>query len=178
MMADGLARLLAPILPMTADELWRYLPGPRDESVHLASFPAADVDALLEPALSERWERLMTIRDEVNRALETERRHKTIGNSLGARVMLSAGGDRCRAARAVPDELPMLFIVSEVELAADRRRGRRREHRGGSTREGEKCPSAAGGSCPRSRPSRHRTGCAIVCRRASDATERRDCAGS
>src|SRR5204862_3539152 len=40
-MADGLARLLAPILPVTADELWRHLPaaGGREESVHLADFP-------------------------------------------------------------------------------------------------------------------------------------------
>ena len=29
-MADGLARLLAPILPVTADELWRVLPGARE----------------------------------------------------------------------------------------------------------------------------------------------------
>ena len=38
-MADGLARLLAPILSFTTDELWRYLPGAREESVHLALFP-------------------------------------------------------------------------------------------------------------------------------------------
>ena len=31
---DGLARLMAPILPVTADELWRSLPGERDDSVH------------------------------------------------------------------------------------------------------------------------------------------------
>ncbi len=37
--ADGLTRLLAPILPMTADELWGYLPGTREASVHLAEFP-------------------------------------------------------------------------------------------------------------------------------------------
>ena len=37
--ADGLVRLLAPILPMTADELWRHLPGTREASVHLAEFP-------------------------------------------------------------------------------------------------------------------------------------------
>src|SRR5204863_5952497 len=53
-MADGLARLLAPILPVTADELWRHLPGfaetaadKREESVHLAEFPR-DVDGLID----------------------------------------------------------------------------------------------------------------------------------
>ena len=43
--ADGLARLLAPILSITADEIWRRLPGTREASVHLALFPA-DTDAL------------------------------------------------------------------------------------------------------------------------------------
>ena len=115
--ADGLTRLLAPILPMTTDELWRHLPGVRDASVHLAEFPR-DVDALLNPALDERWERLMKIRDEVNRALEAERQAKTIGNSLGARVKLRAGGADAALLERYRDDLPMLFIVSEVELDA------------------------------------------------------------
>jgi isoleucyl-tRNA synthetase len=113
--ADGLTRLLAPILPMTTDELWRHLPGPRDASVHLAEFPR-DVDQVLDPALDERWERLMRIRDDVNRALETERQAKTIGNSLGARVKLRAGGADAVLLERYRDELAMLFIVSEVEL--------------------------------------------------------------
>jgi len=37
--ADGLTRLLAPVLSMTADEIWSHLPGVREDSVHLASFP-------------------------------------------------------------------------------------------------------------------------------------------
>src|SRR5262245_23249697 len=39
--ANGLSRLLAPILPVTCDELWRHLPGTtREPSVHLAEFPS------------------------------------------------------------------------------------------------------------------------------------------
>ena len=34
LMADGLTRLIAPILSFTADELWRFLPSQREESVH------------------------------------------------------------------------------------------------------------------------------------------------
>ena len=39
-MVEGLVRLLAPILPITTDELWRALPGARAASVHLAELPA------------------------------------------------------------------------------------------------------------------------------------------
>ena len=39
---DGLARLLAPVLSVTMDELWRALPGKRLPSVHMAVFPMGD----------------------------------------------------------------------------------------------------------------------------------------
>jgi isoleucyl-tRNA synthetase len=113
--ADGLTRLLAPILPVTADELWRHLPGTREESVHLAEFPA-DAEMLLDPALLERCGQLMRIRDEVNRALEAARQAKTIGNSLGARVVLRARGVEASLLDRYRDDLAMLFIVSEVDV--------------------------------------------------------------
>jgi isoleucyl-tRNA synthetase len=116
--ADGLTRLLAPVLPMTADELWRHLPGAFEPSVHLALFPD-DVKTFLDPELVARWERLMRIRDDVNRALEAERQAKTIGNSLGAKVVLRAGGDDARLLDRYRNDLPMFFIVSQVELEGD-----------------------------------------------------------
>ena len=42
LIADGLTRLIAPILSFTADELWRLLPAPREDSVHMALFPARE----------------------------------------------------------------------------------------------------------------------------------------
>jgi isoleucyl-tRNA synthetase len=124
-MADGLARLLAPILPVTADELWRHLPafadasvgkpGRREESVHLADFPH-EVERLVDADLEARWTRLREIRDEVNRALETARQEKLIGTSLAARVALTAGGETAALLRRYEADLPMLFIVSQVTL--------------------------------------------------------------
>jgi isoleucyl-tRNA synthetase len=119
-MADGLARLLAPILPVTADELWRHLPSgtaadAREESVHLAEFPR-DVAALANADVEQRWTRLLEIRDEVNRALETARQSKIIGTSLAAHVSLTAGGETAALLRRHEADLPMLFIVSQVTL--------------------------------------------------------------
>jgi isoleucyl-tRNA synthetase len=114
-MADGLARLLAPILPITADELWRHLPGAREDSVHLAVFPEG-VEALRDPGLLAEWDRLLAIRDEVNRALETARQSKVIGTSLGAAVTLGAAGETAALLRQHEADLPMLFIVSQVKL--------------------------------------------------------------
>jgi isoleucyl-tRNA synthetase len=116
--ADGLTRLLAPILPMTTDELWRHLPRPelRDPSVHLTEFPG-ELDAMVDPALEERWDRLMKIRDDVNRTLEGARQDKTIGNSLGARVALTARGETAALLKKYEADLPMLFIVSQLDLS-------------------------------------------------------------
>jgi len=114
-MADGLARLLAPILPVTADELWRQLGG-REESVHLADFPI-ETESLVDAAVVERWEGLIGVREDVNRALENARQGKVIGTSLGAHVMLTAGGSAGDLLRRYERDLPMLFIVSQVSLS-------------------------------------------------------------
>jgi isoleucyl-tRNA synthetase len=115
--ADGLSRLVAPILPVTADEVWRHLPGQREGSVHLALFPdRADLERLLDAPLMERWSRLIDIRDRVNASLEEARQKKTIGTSLGARVELDAAGDEAALLERYRAELPTLFIASQVDL--------------------------------------------------------------
>jgi isoleucyl-tRNA synthetase len=117
-MADGLARLLAPILPVTAEEMWKHFPGGRREpSVHMAEFPArAAVEEWLDPALVAKWERLIEVRDVVNRQLEAARQAKTIGTSLGAQVVLRAGGATLDVLRAQANDLAMLLIVSDVRV--------------------------------------------------------------
>jgi isoleucyl-tRNA synthetase len=115
--ADGLARLIAPILPFTSDELWGYLPGPREESVHIAVFPAAaDLAALGDDALVETWTKLIAVRDEVLAAIEPLRKDKVIGSSLQAKVVLSPAPAELAFLEQHAAILPMLFIVSEVEL--------------------------------------------------------------
>ena len=111
---DGLARLLAPILPVTADDLWRHMPGRRSESVHLETFATAE-DAF-DAALVATWNRLLEVREAVNAALEQKRKDKVIGTSLGARVVLTASGPVAALLEAHRADLPMLFIVSDLEL--------------------------------------------------------------
>jgi isoleucyl-tRNA synthetase len=119
MMADGLTRLLAPILSYTADELWRYLPGRDGESVHTSDFPSADeLKALHNPAVLERWSRLTALRERVVAQIEPLRKDKQIGSSLQAKVVLTAGDGDLAFLEAYASQLPMLFIVSEVELRA------------------------------------------------------------
>jgi isoleucyl-tRNA synthetase len=113
--ADGMARLLAPILPFTMDEIWRHLPGPREESVHLALFPAGLSD-WVDEALVDRWTQLSNVRDRVNGALEEKRQQKLITASLSARVSLAASGALGTLLADYRDELPTIFGVSQVDL--------------------------------------------------------------
>jgi isoleucyl-tRNA synthetase len=117
LMADGLARLVAPILSFTADELWRYLPGSREESVHIAVFPSgAALVPLVDRDLLDRWSKLIALRDEVLAKIEPLRKDKKIGSSLQAKVVISATSAELAIVEPYARQLPMLFIVSEVEL--------------------------------------------------------------
>jgi len=116
-MADGLTRLMAPILSFTADELWRYVPAAREESVHIALFPTADeLNALADKELVSRWQTLIGLREEVLAQIEPLRKNKQIGSSLQAKAVVSATTAELAQLEPYAKQLPMLFIVSEVEL--------------------------------------------------------------
>ena len=111
---DALARMLAPILVFTADEIWENLPNRTEPAIHIAEFPKASEQS--DEALLATWEQLFAIRDDVLRALEEARVAKHIGSSLEAKVKLEASGNALEVLRQHEAELRYLFIVSEVEL--------------------------------------------------------------
>ena len=122
---EALVRLLAPIMSFTCDEVWQYLPSTagREESVHLASFPAT-ADILRDPNMPENdsksdqdWITLRSVRDEVLKALEEARNHKLIGGPLEARVTITASDPVYSVLTRYADQLRYLFIVSAVKLA-------------------------------------------------------------
>jgi isoleucyl-tRNA synthetase len=116
-MVDGLTRLMAPILSFTADELWRFIPGEREDSVHMALFPKVEqLAALADAELTARWDALVAVRQQVLAEIEPLRKNKQIGSSLQARVVLSATPKDLPLLERYARQLPMLFIVSEVEL--------------------------------------------------------------
>jgi len=117
--ADALVRLVAPILSFTADEVWQYLPADekREPSVHTASFPDADAVAHHDAALLANWSRLLTIRDEVLKALEAERKAGKIGKALEAKVTVFAAASDHDLLKSLEGSLKELFNVSQVSVA-------------------------------------------------------------
>src|SRR5204862_5178497 len=117
--AEALARLLAPILVFTSDEVWESLPrlqADAEPSVHVALFPQPR-ETSDDAQLLTTWAHLFGYRDQVLAKLEEARVAKVIGSSLEARVEISAGSDAYGKLAAHRDFLRYLFIVSEVDLA-------------------------------------------------------------
>ncbi len=113
---SGMTRLMAPILSFTAEEIWEMLPGDgKEPSVHLAAFPAVD-ESILDDTLEAAWDRLIEVREQVQKTLEEARRGKIIGHSLDAAVTLSAKGKDKDLLERYAAELSDIFIVSKVGL--------------------------------------------------------------
>ncbi len=114
---NALMRLLTPILSYTAEEIYQYLPKASDSpaSVQLLDMPKVET-AWLDPALEEKWEAILGVREQVTAALEKARQEKTIGHSLDAAVALTCGGDTYRLLAPYADELATICIVSAFSL--------------------------------------------------------------
>jgi isoleucyl-tRNA synthetase len=113
----ALVRWIAPILSFTADEIWELLPNHDSESVFLShwynKFPTHTQDDTFDDAF---WLGLINIREEVNKALETERRSGHIGSALQAEVILYCDSNLKQQLEQLQPELRFIFITSTVTL--------------------------------------------------------------
>jgi isoleucyl-tRNA synthetase len=122
-MIVAMAKMMAPVLSFTAEEIWRSLAtqmaGTLDaHSVHLSQFPELRPQ-WQDVTLAQRWDRLLRYREQVQGVLELGRRDKVIGSSLEAAVELRASADDLAFLKAYERDLPTVFIVSQVKLVAD-----------------------------------------------------------
>jgi isoleucyl-tRNA synthetase len=125
LIADALARAVAPLMCFTAEEVWSHLPARHlcEPGVHLATFisPKRLREGIPESYLKslENWPQLIAVRNEVLKALEAARNEKLIGSPLDAKVTLAAGGTLASLLQEYRVFLPTLFIVSQVALSPD-----------------------------------------------------------
>ncbi|MCP3952327.1 MAG: class I tRNA ligase family protein, partial [Desulfobacterales bacterium] len=117
-LVDALARLMAPILPFTSEEIWKYMPERegKTESIHLGLLPEVNATQV-DDELAGRWSKLLEVRGEVTKALEEARAAKRIGHSLDAAVQIKATPEMMASLETFNDELATLFIVSQAALA-------------------------------------------------------------
>jgi isoleucyl-tRNA synthetase len=110
--AESMVRWLAPILSFTSEEIWRFLPGERSESVFLETWhtvPETPTDKI-------EWPALIQLRSDVVSELEKLRVAGSIGAPLDAEVDIYLAPDEFARFNALGEELRFLFITSEARV--------------------------------------------------------------
>lgn len=117
---DALVRMIAPILCFTADEIWQAMPhrdGDDAANIVLNAMPKVNPAWAFAEEASSKWDKLIGLRDDVNKALEEARKNKVIGKPLEAWVTVYADDETAALLETVPaDELAALCIVSKLRV--------------------------------------------------------------
>ena len=117
---DALVRMIAPILCFTADEIWQAMPhrdGDDAANIVLNAMPKVNPAWAFAEETSSKWDKLIALRDDVNKALEEARKNKVIGKPLEAWVTVYADDETAALLETVPaDELAALCIVSKLRV--------------------------------------------------------------
>ncbi|WP_205743467.1 isoleucine--tRNA ligase [Halomonas alimentaria] len=114
---EALSRWVAPILSFTAEEIHEHIPGERSESVLLEEYYTG-LATLADDAEMGRdfWERVLEVKQAVNKCLEDARNAKTIKGSLAAEVTLHVDDALQTTLAKLGDELRFVMLTSEVTL--------------------------------------------------------------
>ena len=121
---DNLVKLLAPMIVFTAEEIWKAMPHKKDEqveSVMLTDFPKPN--AQYDNAdLSEKWDKIIELKDIIAKELENARADKTIGHSLNAKVTIYAQPKEYEFIKENLELLRTVFIISDLEVLENERK--------------------------------------------------------
>lgn len=158
---SAVARLAAPIISFTAEEIWQYMPHSASDdkqSIFLNQMPEKSGISFSDEFVS-KWEFIYAARMNVNKVLEEKRSEKIIGKSLEANIVIHCGDDETAAKyNELAGDLAEILIVSGVSVVKDRD--------GGETEfevvkaEGEKCERCWCYSTTVGKDSEHPTLCA------------------
>lgn len=111
----SLTKLVTPILPHTADEVWSHIQSVHEESVQLVDMPTS-VNIPNAQTVEDKWDAFMELRDDVLKALENARNEKVIGKSLAASITLYPNSKTQELLASVEENVQQLFIVSGFEI--------------------------------------------------------------
>jgi isoleucyl-tRNA synthetase len=130
---NSLVRLMAPILSFTAEDIYGYMKSEtlnskfetnsksktenkvQNKSIFLLGIPKANKE-FLDEKLEAKWNHLLEVREEVYRVMEVLRAEKKIKSSVEGQVDLYVQGNTKELLNSVKEQLPMFFIVSQVNI--------------------------------------------------------------
>lgn len=115
---SAVARLAAPIISFTAEEIWQFMPhtsADDTESVFLNQMPEKSGIEFSE-AFIEKWNFIYAARESANKALEDARNEKIIGKSLEAKIIIKSNEADFGRCSDLAKQLTEILIVSDVEI--------------------------------------------------------------
>ena len=120
---QALVRMLVPVTPHLAEDIWQHMPEALresgKESVLLTDFPKTN-PAFKNDELAGFWEAMLRVKYTVNKALELARAEGKIGSSLEAQVQLGVEDTALKQkVVSIKDDLASLFITSQAALQDD-----------------------------------------------------------
>ncbi len=140
---DSLVKILAPIISFTAEEIWKAMQHSKEEnveSVMLTDFPIVN-EKYDNEEVTEKWNKIIKLKDIVSKELENARTEKMIGHSLNAKVTMYAEEKQYEFIKENLELLKTVFIVSKVNVMENARKD--------EVKIGVKVEQASGKKCER-----------------------------
>lgn len=118
---NAVARLIAPILAFTAEEIWTYMPHSSEDDTRSIVFNEMPkkIDISVTEEFDKKWNVIYRLREDAKKALEIKRADKFIGASLEAKVTIHCADPVYNEILSYCNELAAVFIVSEVKAVND-----------------------------------------------------------
>ena len=117
---NALVRVLTPIIPFTCDEIYSYMKtmgkGMDKESAALLHMVEA-CEPKDSKELLEKYDKFMTLRDDVLKAIEDARNNKVIGKSLSSKLVIYPTKEAKELLDSMKCDLKTVFIVSELVIS-------------------------------------------------------------
>jgi isoleucyl-tRNA synthetase len=113
---EAMLRWIAPVLSFTAEEIHQHVPGKRSASIFFETWYEGLFEMENAAAERARWQRVMKVRDEVSKCIETVRRDGRAGSSLAVDVDLWLDGPLREAIDSLGDELRFVLLTSEARV--------------------------------------------------------------
>jgi len=113
-LTKNLAIILSPVLSFTTEEVWQELFG--GDSIFLSDFPESEKETEDDKKLVQKFEKVLEVREEFHKVLESAQEDGFIGNSLEAKVLIKS---ELKELKELKEYLEEIFIVSEVIFTSE-----------------------------------------------------------
>ena len=109
-----LTKLLSPVIPHTAEEIWEYL-NEEDKYVQLTEMPEV-VHYENRDEVLEKWNAFMDLRDNINKANEVARENKVIGKDFEAKLTVYVTDGVKALFDSLDSDLRQILVASELNV--------------------------------------------------------------